>query len=333
LQSIFRNIFIAIFILINVYGFTEESISIGLIPPFMKNDNAVTVFFNKHFVFEILFNYNISKYTIDSMNIDSYDEEDDYIDSCKSAAIKQNFDYLLYSSVSTNDEYLYFKVELLNPYNNTVIFSKLYKNKNFDTINEILSDISIDVIKQIGNAKLVNIAIKKKIDAETAKKKEKPIFNEYFIRSKHEIFIMQGFFKNHPGVMSFIEIMSGYGFSPNNFVSIEGGIYLGYGKFDIEFRIQDIDLKNIYLGTFGGFDFFISGLIEPCFGLKLDITYIVNNNLYLSLPIDFGLKINLFNKYCIKFNASFQFIAYDFNKLSWENNYIIGIFIGYAQKI
>ena len=105
---------------------SEEKISIGISNPYLRNESAVTMFYHKHFSFEILFNYDSDKYSLEVINIDIIDSEDIYLKSCKDEILSSNIDYLLYSTVYSSDSFLFFKVQLINPYDDVVVFSKLY---------------------------------------------------------------------------------------------------------------------------------------------------------------------------------------------------------------
>ena len=133
--------------------------------------------------------------------------------------------------------------------------------------------------------------------------------------------------------MSFLEFCSGYNFSPFDFFSIESGIFLGGGYLDIDFNLNNIILDKLFLGGYAAFYLFLSGIVEPSVGLKFEFCYVLNNDVCFSFPIAFGLKFYINPKNIIRFDTSFQFIYYDFNKLVWKNNFVIGFLIGYAKKI
>ena len=67
--------------------------------------------------------------------------------------------------------------------------------------------------------------------------------------------------------------------------------------------------------------------------MKLELCYVINKELDLYIPIDIGLRIYLRKENYLKINAVFQFTSFDIFKTDWHNNYLIGIYFGYAKKI
>jgi len=319
-------------IILKIY---PEQISIGILPPYTRNESPETLLFNNHFPFELVFNYETGPYNLNIINIDLLDTESEYIKICKEEVIQRGIDYLLYSTVYSNNSFLYFKVQLINPYNDEIIILKLYKFNMDYTINESLTKCTKNIINIINNKKIEKIKYKLKEATKDKDLKEEEEFDFIPFREKykHEIFFLNGFFKNHTGVMSFIEFNTGYGFSPFDFLKIEGGFFLGIGHPDTDINLKNIGFKNFYIGPFAAMHFVIAGFIlEPSFGLRFEIVYIINDSLAFSFPIDAGLKINVTAKNCIRLNASFQFMRFNFFNLSWENNFVIGFQVGYAQK-
>ena len=331
-----KKVFIFFIIIFSTFTkiYCDEKISIGISAPYLKNESAVTMFYHKHFSFEVLFDYDDEQYLIEIIRLEMVPQEEVYLTECKNETIKNGIDYLLYSTVYSNNSYLFFKVQLLNPYNASVIFSKFYKKKIDYTINESLSDCSKEIVNLIKNSELEKIEKKLLIDKKNKKdKNDNQEFEVIKAKYKHEIFFLNSFFKNHPNVMSFLEFCSGYNFSPFDFFSIESGIFLGGGYLDIDFNLNNIILDKLFLGGYAAFYLFLSGIVEPSVGLKFEFCYVLNNDVCFSFPIAFGLKFYINPKNIIRFDTSFQFIYYDFNKLVWKNNFVIGFLIGYAKKI
>ncbi len=318
----------------------SANILIGITKPFLKNEKTETLFYHNHFTFEIIFNYEETdqfKFDILNLNIAKGTKEADYYKSSLDASLEKNLDYLLYSTIYSNDSYLFLNVQLINLYEKNVIYSKLYSHKIDFSINDNLSEIAINILQTFKNMKLENVkdkhVIKKKKKDSEEKDVESFFFNESVQRSKHEIFFLNGFIKNHPGIISFLEFITGYNFSPFEFFSIEGAFFIGGGYLANSIAFGRIDINKLFLGGYASFNFFLSGFIEPSVGLRFELTYIFKEVLYFTFPIDAGLKINVNNKNSIRFNFSFQFTSYNFNELKWSSNFIIGLMFGYARKI
>ena len=127
-----KQFIILIFLLVHRFKlYSEEKVIIGISPPYLRNENSATMFYNKQFLFEMLFKSSSDKFTFEIINIIEPDIkiESSYLKNCKRGAINNGYDYLLYSSVYSNDFYLFFKVQLLNPYTDEVIFLKVIVSK------------------------------------------------------------------------------------------------------------------------------------------------------------------------------------------------------------
>ncbi len=82
------------------------------------------------------------------------------------------------------------------------------------------------------------------------------------------------------------------------------------------------------------FIFSLSGFfIEPFAGIKIELSYIVNDFVYFYLPIDLGIRIFIAKKDCIRIDTNFQFSSLNINYGVWTNFFIVGFLFGYARKI
>lgn len=337
----FFIIFFLIFIFVECYS--QEIITVGISSPFLKNESPVTRFYNKHFAFEILFNYVGESFKFEILTLDKDDIEGNFLKNCKKESINIKSDYLLYSTVQSSESFLFFKVQLINPYSDVVFLSKYYVRKIDYTVNEALSDSVDEIIDLMHSIKIPKVERKFLSKIGNKDDQEEEIFSEVNIRKKHEIFFLNGFFRNHSGIMSFFELCTGYNFAPFDFFSVEGAFFIGAGEVNTLFDINDIGLSKMFLGGYAAFFFFLSGIVEPSVGLKFELNYIHGDHLRFTFPIDFGLKIYINNDNVIRLNSSFQFICFKFdiqtideiiiNNSVWENNFIVGLSLGYARKI
>ncbi len=193
--------------------FSEDKIIIGISPPFLKNESATTMFYNKQFSFEMLFKNDSEVFSLELVNVDETDNEVEsaYIKSSKVNTINNSFDYLLYSSVYSNNFYLFFKVQLINPYNNDVIFLKLFIKEIDYTISESISECTDEILELIKNSNLTKIKNKTAYIVKIKKEKSsEEQLDTYAMRFKHEIFFLNSFLKNHANFVSLLELYSGY---------------------------------------------------------------------------------------------------------------------------
>lgn len=323
-------------IFINLYAHSSNAVSICLSPVYIVNDNAVTLFYNKHFSFEILFSYEQNdRYEVEILAVDYDENENKYLRQCKAKAVENGFDYLLYSNVYSSEKNLFFKVQLINPYNNIIEFSNLYVKNNDYSINESLAECAGDIIETLNskelkqNEKLVFTVKKNRVEDITNKES---VFQSR-MKYSHEVFVLNGFFKTHANVMTFMEICTGYNFTPFDFFAIEGALFLGMGDPDSNIELNKLTYKNFFIGTYIAFNIYYSGIVEPNVGLRLEIDYVVQNDVYFSIPFDFGLKFYINSGHAIRINSSFQFTCFNLATMAWENNFVVGFFIGYAKKI
>lgn len=329
-------LFLLLFIFINLSLFNEERIKIGIVPPFKKNNTPFTAFYNSQFIFEFLTVYNYENYEIVLINPEEYNSENNYYEKSLEEVFKKEADYLFFSVVYEVQPYLVFKVMLIDPYNEDLVFNKTFVNQGSSFFNESLVFNIKDTIDMI---KVVNLRKNYKKSMIFNKKKGKEAQNKFFLQNKeqfkHEFLIQNGFLKVQPNMMTFFSWYFGYNFTPFKFFKIESTFFLGTGDLEKKFNFDNKDyFKHFFFGTYGAFYFFLSVFfIEPFIGLKLEFSYIVNNFVYFYLPIDLGIKIFISEKDCIRIDTNFQFLNLNINYGIWENSFIVGLLLGYARKI
>ena len=327
------------FIFFVSFLYSEEGILIGISSPYLRNESSETVFFEKNFNFELLFNYSDNYYSFEIFNTDINAEESRYLRNLKREAIKIECDYILHSVIYSSKTYLFYKVQLISPYTDTVFFNKLYSKKIDFALSEFLTECSLDIINKLNSLSLTKVKKNTfKRDYEKEKSEEEKL-EEFVAKYKHEIFFSNTFFKNHASTMSFLELFTGYGFSPFNFFSVEAGMFLGGGSLDKTLAMLDTGINRFYVGWFAGFNFYARFVVEPSIGMRFELNYLQGDAFYFTIPVDVGLKIYINPKNAVRINTSFQFTALNLQRVVdeiqpwWENNYIIGFMIGYAKKL
>jgi hypothetical protein len=295
----------------------------------MKNQEVNSIFYHSQFIFELLSNNTNEKYLFEALNVDNKESESEYIRICIEESQKNKFDYLLYSDVYTIHNIIYFKVVLKNPYNDEIVIDLLYSEKNDFYVNEYLTENAKEIIQKINDLNLQKVKNKK------VKFKEDQVTQEIEVKepSKHEVFIMNGFFKNNPTIMSLFSWYLGYDYSPIRNFNIESAFFWGSGYTENSMEFKSEFFSEFFFGTYASIHLFLPGIIEPSLGIRIETGYLINENAYLSLPIDMGIKIYMTKKNVLKINSSFQYTYFNINNRVWENNFIIGIIIGYAWKI
>lgn len=333
-----KKYFIYIFAAISLFNiFSADNIVIGISLPFLRNESSSTMFYNKQFAFEMLFKNESEIFTLEIVNVEEPDDkiESVYIKSSKDNTINNTFDYLLYSSVYSNDHFLFFKVQLINPYNNDVVFMKMFVKKIDYTIGETITECSDEILEMIKNSDLTKIknknAFKVKLDKEKTSEEQ---LDTYAMKFKHEIFFLNSFLKIHANFVSLMELYSGYNFSPFDFFSIESAFFWGLGFKDTDLSFINVNTSSFLVGQSAGIFLHLPlTIVEPSIGLRAEINYIILDHFYFTFPIDLGLKIYINQKHAIRINGIFQFIVLDINEVKWKNSYLIGFMVGYARKL
>ena len=327
-----KNNIVFLLFLINISIYSNNNPSIGIASPYTINNNAATIFFNKQFTFELMSNIILDSYNFEVVITENIRNEILYYNQSKEFVIEKNYDYLFFSKVYTLEKFLFLKIVIVNPYSDEIIFSKLFKLKNDFNINETLSEVTKNIIKILDDLNLPQIKVKK-IKVEKQEEKD-DILLELQKKLKNEFYIQNGFLKTTPKVISFLNWYFGYNFSPFKFFDLGGGFFYGCGKIERKFNFSNINNEYFFIGTNTGISFFLPGfIVEPLIGVKLELCYVINKELDLYIPIDIGLRIYLRKENYLKINAVFQFTSFDIFKTDWHNNYLIGIYFGYAKKI
>jgi len=338
--NLIKFIYVVLFIILTIQNIfcktskektTEEKIIISISPPYMKNQSVNTNFFNRQFVFEFLSSYNGDFQMEILSNEEDFASEKEYKIDCIEKAKQNNSDYLIYSVISGYDNNIFLKMIIINVWTNEVLSYKFYNSKVLYGIDEVLTEF---VDKIIGNLKELNLV--KSVKKIIKQKKEKdPYKNSIQTPNyKHEIFVQSGILKNHPLVISFFNLYSGYNFTPFDIFNIEAAIFFGTGYYEREFNFGYNIFDDFFIGTYTAFRFFIKGPLEPSIGLRVEFSYLtVKSILSVSLPIDAGIKIYINSENLIKINSSFQFNYFDIFIGKWVNSWTVGVLIGYARKL
>jgi hypothetical protein len=308
----------------------QDKIVIGTGSPFIEQESAATIFYHKQFQFELLSRFENELYDVELLQTDNNIEYSDHVREMKRQVLDSGYDYLLYSHVYLLDDYIAFSLELVNPYTDIIQKSWVFNEKRGFTINESLSQNTTIILNDIYNLDLKKI--KNKVTVEKIEEPDDPL-EEVKENYKHELFLMNGFLKNHPGIMSVLSWYTGYSFSPYDFLRLEAGFFAGAGFQVDQFNFDSFAVNQPYIGGYAGLFIYFKGIFEPTIGVRLEFSYIFNEEAYLSLPVDVGFRIYLNPRNALRIGSSFQFTTFSFNALEWKNRFTIGVLFGYARKL
>jgi hypothetical protein len=276
--------------------------------------------------------YNSERYFIDIINPELSPDQNRYYSNTVKEIARQQFDYLIYSTVYYYSNEIILKVSLINVYTNTIILTEFYNLKDLNQIAEFNSNSASDFIRKFIILDLSVISKKSVKKEETQDLQKNKNINKLY---RHEIFISNGFFKNNPIITSYLNWYIGYCFTPLNIINVESAYYFGFGNLDNKLSFSNFDLSQFFTGFYlAAYIFMTIGIIEPNLGLRVEFSYCYpDDRLYINIPIDIGIKIYIDNYNLIRINSSFQYNHYSISENLWIKNYTIGLIIGYARKI
>lgn len=347
-----RNFILLFYILIvfSLYSQTNiDNINIGISYPYVRNENVDTIMVKMNFIFEIL-SYNIGdriQLGIIEQEQKTYsnDGESDYLKNLHVASERKEFDYFIYSSVYTLDEDIIIFVKFFKTGNRKSIKTFLYKSKRDFTLNQEISYITKNILDQLLLLDLVpyRSSFKKDkfkervvIDDDFDEDSEKELLDflfQYDSKKRHEVYVLSGFLKNHHFVNSLFSVYTGYTLRLEKSFSFDFGAFFGVGSYqkNMDFTKYN-DFDTVYLGTDIGAYIYFPGIIEPLIGIRVEFSYLPqSNDIYLSLPIDFGFKVHFTKDHLLRVSTSFPFNNFDIQQLTWSKEFTLGFRIGYAR--
>lgn len=329
------KIFYVLILFLQIY-FMNSVIRISLVTPYVYNENSKTLLIKNNLPFEIFTTNNSNLYDFYLLNID-YNNSDLYISKARKSSIEIEADYILFVETYTIGEVIYIVVRL-KTINNLLVYQNLF-DLNYDIrINEYISNVSNIILNDLNNIKISKQVLEEK--KKEPKNETKDIVNSatelifnYKKYYKHEIFIQNGFFRNNPYILSFLNFYLGYSYYFSDNLNFSLGFMGGFGKYTKDLLAFDYEMSDKYVGFFTSAYFYVKGTLEPNIGVRVELNYDSLNNLYLSVPFDIGIKININKNNIIRFNSSFPFNSYDIFNNKWNKEFNLGFIIGYGFKI
>ena len=77
----------------------------------------------------------------------------------------------------------------------------------------------------------------------------------------------------------------------------------------------------------------MKGWFEPNIGGKVEILYNSNENVFLSIPFEIGLKIHLAKRHVLRISGVFPIMSLNLTDYQWDNQLTLGFLIGYGVKL
>lgn len=328
-----KKLFLIIFLFLFSFITFSKEINIGISEPFLSFISSEVVFLSRQFPFEILFENEKGVLNFYIIRLENSFSEFDYLKNLRLISLKEGYDYFVYSYIFLHKEKIIFLLKLINSSSGRVVYSSIFLKEKNILVNEFLLEIVKKFLSDIKNLEIYK------------EDKEKSMLSKEVVESlhkseeskklRHEIFLLNSFFKNHSFSFSLVDFNVGYGFNIFNNFCVESGIFFGLGEKSINFSIIRIKNKDLYFGPFFSFYIFYPFFIEPRLGIRFELTFFIDKTVCFSFPIDFGIKFFITKRNAIKLSSSFQITSLKINKDSviWKEDYFIGIMIGYAFKI
>lgn len=328
--------------LFSSFSIIAQSVSIGVVNPFLYQNSTETLLIKSNLVFELFSANNGDKFLLKNLNCSGNSFED----------LQQN---AFYTAAEESLRYI-FMFKTYNLYGNVILqvylfdinkSKELYK-KNYPIefnikINESIAVVAEQIITDVLQVdfEIEEDIIKPKTDkTKKAEKKGNTEVEKERIENlldkekfKHELFVSNGFLKVNSQTLTLASVYTGYSFYASDFIYMDVGGCLGFGKKEAWFDFSDWQWNSFYAGGFAGFHFYLKGWFEPNIGGKVEILYNSNENVFLSIPFEIGLKIHLAKRHVLRISGVFPIMSLNLTDYQWDNQLTLGFLIGYGVKL
>jgi hypothetical protein len=323
----------------SLLGFTQ-SISIGVINPFLYQTSTETLLIKSNLIFEIfsanedgnfvLKNIMCQGSTFDELKINAF-----------SIANEEDFQYVFLFKAYNLYGNIMLQSYLFDIDKNQQLYSKNYPIDFDIKINESISLVAKQIIEDISLLKFENtekIKVKKEIkkenkdnDVENEKERIENLLDKE--KFKHELFVSNGFLKVNSQTLALLSIYTGYSFYASDFLYMDIGGCFGFGKQEPLFDFTEWKWNSFYGGGFAGVHFYLKGWFEPNIGAKVELLYQNTESLYLSIPFEIGMKIHMSKRHVLRISGVFPIMSLNLTNYQWDNQLTLGVLIGYGVKL
>ncbi|MCH5149046.1 MAG: hypothetical protein J1G30_00105 [Spirochaetales bacterium] len=340
-----KNLFLFFyFLLFSSFFMYAQSISIGIVNPFLYQNSTETLLIKSNLIFEIFSVDNEGKFSFKNITCKGA-TFDEWQQNAFSSAEDEDLQYVFLFKTYKLYENIILQSYLFDVEKNQLLYNKNYPIEFNIKINESIAFVAEQIISDIMQLHfdvkevVKNKSEKKemtKTDAENTDEQAEKIRIENLLdkeRFKHELFVANGFLKMNSGTLTFTSLYTGYSFYASDFIYIDVGGCIGFGKQEKWFDFTEWKWNSFYGGGFAGIHFYLKGWFEPNIGAKVEILYNNTESVCLSVPFDVGMKIHLSKRHLLRISGVFPIMSLNLTNYQWDNKLTLGVLIGYGVKL
>ncbi len=314
--------------------------SIGVINPFLFQTSTETLLIKSNLIFEIFSANEEGKFFLKNIMCQGATFEEVKINAF-SAAYEEDFQYVFLFKVYNLYGNIMLQSYLFDVDKNQQLYSKNYPIDFNIKINESIALVAKQIIEDISLLKFENterVREKKELkkdnkedEIETEKERIENLLDKE--KLKHELFVLNGFLKVNSQTLSLLSIYTGYSFYASDFIYMDVGGCIGFGKKEAWFDFSNWQWNSFYAGGFGGVHFYLKGWFEPNIGAKVEFLYQNTDSVYLSIPFEIGMKIHMSKRHVLRISGVFPIMSLNLTDYQWDNQLTLGVLIGYGVKL
>lgn len=340
-----KKLFLFIFFLLySSFFMFAQSVSIGVVNPFLYQNSTETLLIKSNLIFEIFGTDNEGRFNFKNIACKGATFEE-LQQNAFSSAEEEGLQYIFLFKTYKLYENIILQSYLFDVNKNQLLYSKNYPIEFNIKINESIATVAEQIIGDILQLKFeVREVPKNKSEKKEIKKNnienidgesesiriENLLDKENF---KHELFVANGFLKVNSKTLTFTSLYTGYSFYASDFIYMDVGGCIGFGKREKWFDFTEWQWNSFYGGGFAGVHFYLKGWFEPNIGARLEILYNNTGSVCLSIPFDVGMKIHLSKRHLLRISGVFPIMSLDLTNYQWENELTLGVLIGYGVKL
>lgn len=339
-----KKLFLFFYFLLFSSFMYAQSVSIGIVNPFLYQNSTETLLIKSNLVFEIFSADNEGRFYFKNITCKGA-TFDELQQNAFSSAGDEDIQYVFLFKTYKLYENIILQSYLFDIDKNQLLYSKNYPIEFNIKINESIAAVAEQIIDDILQLKFeVREAAKsksekkesKKVDDENADVESEKVRIENLLDKetfKHELFVANGFLKVNSQTLTFTSLYTGYSFYASDFIYMDVGGCIGFGKRENWFDFTEWQWNSFYGGGFGGVHFYLKGWFEPNIGARLEILYNDTGSVCLSVPFDVGMKIHLSKRHLLRISGVFPIMSLNLTNYQWDNQLTLGVLIGYGVKL
>lgn len=340
-KKLFLIVYFLLYFSFSIYA---QSVSIGIVNPFLYQNSTETLLIKSNLVFEIFGADNEGRFNFRNITCKGATFEE-LQQNAFSAAEEEELQYVFLFKTYKLYESIILQSYLFDVTKKQLIYSKNYPIEFNIKINESIAAVAEQIIDDILQLKF---EVRELPKTKAEKKEIKKTNNENFDTEsenvrienlldkesfKHELFVANGFLKVNSKTLTLTSLYTGYSFYASDFIYMDVGGCIGFGKREKWFDFADWQWNSFFGGGFAGVHFYLKGWFEPNIGARVEVLYNNPGTVSLSIPFEVGMKIHLSKRHLLRISGVFPIMSLDLTNYQWENELVLGVIVGYGVKL